>query len=69
MKEAYSSPVYYLKRDAKDWVVVIPVRGRLTPVLWKMSFACKSDAENWVASEPGRQAIQDIRGRSAQRSA
>lgn len=68
MTGAPSLPAYSVRWKTADWVVVIPVRGRLTPILWATSFQSKAEAETWIRGPAGSQAIRDIQDRGMRRA-
>jgi len=69
VKPAYFPPVYCLKSRPSEWIVVIPVSGRLAPALWPARFHSKSDAEKWIGSEAGKQSVFEMQKPRASRSA
>jgi len=69
MKAQYYPAAYPLRGRAGDWIVVIPVSGRLSPILWPTRFRTRPEAEKWLACESGRQCIGDVQTRRALRSA
>jgi hypothetical protein len=60
MKKIEQSPAYALQ-ITDLWRVVVPVRGKLTPLLCSEEFSSQACAEEWLRSEAGAYAVAAIR--------
>ena len=60
MGRNFSLPPYPMQQSVGRWIVVVPVRGRLTPMIWETVFANREAAETWINSADGRQTLRAI---------
>ena len=68
MRKVEHSPAYVLQVKSL-WRVVVPVRGKLTPLLCSEEFSSRTCAEEWLKSEEGLCAISAKRvGRAGRRA-
>ena len=51
----------YVMRVAREWRVVVPIRGKLAARTCKQRFATKLAAEEWLQSSEGTEVIQILR--------
>jgi len=63
-RTASSSPAYVVDIDDDDWRVVIPIYGKLSPVLHKESFETRVEAEQWLTGADGQSMVAQIQARS-----
>jgi hypothetical protein len=56
------SPAYVLQIK-KQWRVVVPVRGKLTPRICPEEFSTQAAAEAWLQSDEGARAVEAQRRR------
>ncbi len=57
----YQSKPYAANLRATLWQIVIPIGGRLSPLVWNSNFATKKDAELWLDSDVGRDFVTETR--------
>jgi hypothetical protein len=62
MKRQEHSPAYVLQIK-KQWRVVVPVRGKLTPRICATEFPCRASAEAWLRSGEGERTVDTYRSR------
>lgn len=53
----------YVMRVAREWRVVVPIRGKLAPRTCEQRFATKLAAEEWLQSSDGTEVIETLRTR------
>ena len=63
-RTASASPAYIVDIDDDDWRVVIPIYGKLTPVLHKARFETRDEAETWLSGADGQSLVTDLQARS-----
>jgi hypothetical protein len=56
------SPAYVLQIK-RQWRVVVPVCGKLTPRIYATEFPSRASAEAWLLSHEGERTIQAYRSR------
>ena len=54
----------YVLQIKRQWRVVIPIRGKLTPKIYAEEFPSRGSAEAWLCSYEGEQAVQMYQSRS-----
>jgi hypothetical protein len=64
MKRQDHPPAYVL-RMKRQWRVVVPIRGRLTPKICAKEFPSRSTAEAWLRSDEAECEIEIYRSRLA----
>jgi hypothetical protein len=62
MKGQDHSPAYVLQIK-RQWRVVIPVRGKLTPRVCATEFSSRASAEAWLHSNEGERTVDAYRSR------
>jgi hypothetical protein len=62
MKRQEHSPAYVLQIK-KQWRVVVPVRGKLTPKIYATEFPSRASAEAWLRSNEGERTVDAYRSR------
>ncbi len=62
MKRHDHSPAYVLEIK-RQWRVVIPVRGKLTPRVCATEFSSRASAEAWLHSGEGERTVHAYRSR------
>jgi hypothetical protein len=62
MKRQDHSPAYVLE-IRRQWRVVIPVRGKLTPRICATEFPSRANAEAWLHSSEGERTVNAYRSR------
>jgi hypothetical protein len=62
MRRQEHSPAYVLEIK-RQWRVVIPVRGKLTPRIYDTEFPCRVSAEAWLHSDEGERTVHAYRSR------
>jgi len=68
-RTASVSPAYVLDIDDDDWRVVIPIYGKLNPVLHRVSFETRAEAEEWLSGTDGQMMVAQLQaGLSSTRS-
>jgi hypothetical protein len=60
MKRQNHSPAYVLEIK-RQWRVVIPVRGKLTPRICATEFSSRASAEAWLHSSEGERMVNAYR--------
>jgi hypothetical protein len=60
MKPTFHRPAYACDLRETAWQVVVPIAGRLAPLVWPARFPNRSAAETWLQSEPGRSVVARI---------
>jgi hypothetical protein len=50
----HHNPAYAARLRARSWQVVIPILGKLSPLVWYSDFRTKEAADEWLVSEAGR---------------
>lgn len=63
-RTASESPAYVVDIDDDDWRVVIPIYGKLSPVLHKVSFETRVEAEAWLSGTDGQSMVAHFQARS-----
>jgi len=63
-RTASSSPAYVVDIDDDDWRVVIPIYGKLSPVLHKESFETRGEAEAWLSGVDGQSLVAQLQARA-----
>jgi hypothetical protein len=56
MKRQEHSPAYVLQIK-KQWRVVVPIRGKLTPRICATEFPSRASAETWLRSYEGARTV------------
>jgi hypothetical protein len=62
MKRQDHPPAYVLQVK-RQWRVVIPIRGKLTPKVCVEKFPSRGTAEAWLRSDEGERTVQTYRSR------
>jgi hypothetical protein len=62
MKRQEHSPAYVLQ-IRRQWRVVVPVRGKLTPRICATEFPSRDHAEAWLRSDEGERTADAYRNR------
>lgn len=57
-------PVYVVDIENDDWRVVIPIYGKLSPVLHKASFGTRVEAEACLSGADGQSTVAHLQARS-----
>lgn len=60
--EPRHSPAY-VAQIGREWRVVVPIRGKLSPKLATTTFLARAEAEIWLRSADGQLAIARLRER------
>jgi hypothetical protein len=63
MKRQAHPPAYVLQIK-RQWRVVVPIRGKLTPKICATEFRSRGIAEAWLRSDEGEREIETCRSRS-----
>ena len=50
-------PAYPADLNGRSWEIVIPVSGKLAPLVYFANFPSRESADRWLNSYPGRQFI------------
>jgi hypothetical protein len=56
-------PPAYVLQVKRQWRVVIPVRGKLTPKICAKGFPSRGTAEAWLHSDEGEREVETYRSR------
>jgi hypothetical protein len=62
MRRPDHSPAYVLQIK-RQWRVVVPVRGKLTPRICATEFLSRTSAEAWLHSDEGERTVDTYRSR------
>lgn len=60
MKLRQHNPAYAMQVLAKGWQIVIPISGRLAPIVWQGGFSSKQAANQWLSSVVGRAFVAKV---------
>ena len=63
MKRHDHSPAYILQ-IRRQWRIVVPICGKLTPKICPAEFPSRASAEAWLHSDDGQREVDAFRGRS-----
>jgi hypothetical protein len=61
MKSQYQAKPYAANLRDSFWQIVIPVSGKLSPLVWNADFKTKLHAESWIDSEDGQAFVAETR--------
>ena len=64
MKRQDHQPAYVLQMK-RQWRVVVPIRGKLTPKICAKEFPSRSTAEAWLRSDEAQREMKAYRSRLA----
>jgi hypothetical protein len=53
----------YILQIRKQWRVVVPTRGKLTPRICATEFPSRTSAEAWLRSDEGERTVDTYRSR------
>lgn len=67
-KTASASPSYVVDIENDDWRVVIPIYGKLNPVLHRASFETRGEGEKWRSDADGPSKTDRLQARSPKTS-
>ena len=60
MKPRQHNPAYATQVLAKGWQIVIPISGKLAPIVWQEGFPSKQAADQWLSSKFGREFVAKV---------
>jgi O-methyltransferase involved in polyketide biosynthesis/acyl-coenzyme A thioesterase PaaI-like protein len=63
LTSAPHNPPYAARLSDENWQIVIPICGRLAPLVWNANFVSRQVAEEWLGSEAGRRYVESVQER------